>query len=58
MKRKDKKMSTFQIFEDFAKLEVRSEEIDILGEKSLYLLQDSPYRFHAIPKPALRMRVW
>ena len=35
MKRKDKKMSTFQIFEDFAKLEVRSEEIDILGEKSL-----------------------
>ena len=21
-------------------------------------LQDSPYRFHAIPKPALRMRVW
>ena len=26
-------------------------------EKNNYI-QESPYRFHAIPKPALRMRVW
>ena len=24
----------------------------------ILLLQDSPYRFHAIPKPALSMRIW
>ena len=27
-------------------------------KKVLLLMQDSPYRFHAIPKPALIMRIW
>ena len=30
----------------------------LLNDRWWIIVQDSPYRFHAIPKPSLRMRVW